>query len=188
MSAGRDSGRHALCGTAGPVCAFLVVVFLAVPATGQGLGRFFSTPEERARLDEIRANRDLIEPDPEPATQAAPQAPVVEQLSIEGLVIRSGGTGSAWVNGRPVFDGWTTREGVRVDAAPAGRSGGVKITLPSGADTIDLKPGQSIDVETGVVVEAYERKGLANGPSAFGSTAVDDNAKPEAAESGEDGG
>lgn len=170
------------------ICMFFLMACFAVAASSEELGRFFSTPGERAVLDEIRANRDLTEPAPAPVTPEAPPAPVVEELSIEGLVIRSGGADAAWINGRPVLDGWTTREGVRVDASSVGGSGRVKITLPSGAGTIDLKPGQKIDVDTGVVVEGYQRSEADIGASAFGSTAMDDSASPDGAESGADGG
>jgi hypothetical protein len=135
--------------------------------SAQELGRLFSTPDERAILDEIRRDRDMAIPESAPQPVATVEAPKVEQLTIDGLVIRSGGANSAWINGRPVSDGWTTREGVRVDTA-SGQSGGtVKFTLPSGAGTVALKPGQKIDVSSGVVVEVYERDSRLDAASAF---------------------
>jgi hypothetical protein len=147
---------------------FACVLGMWWPAgSAQELGRLFSTADERAVLDEIRRDRDVAIPEPEPQPVATVEAPKVEQLSIDGLVIRSGGANSAWINGRAVSGGWITREGVRVDTASVQGGGTVKFTLPSGVDTVELKPGQKIDVTTGVVVEVYERESRADAANVF---------------------
>ncbi len=149
----------------------VVLVLVSYDAEAQRLGRLFSTPEERALLDELRRERKIVAPDPQ-VTEIVPDTPTVEQVIINGVVLRSGGTSSAWINGRQVDAGARTREGVRVDTSPAG-GGRVKITLPSGAETIDLKPGQKIDVNSGVVVEAYERASGARAYTVFDRVAID---------------
>lgn len=179
MSKRREIGCQMRRGPIWLVCVFVVAVFsFPAPVMSQRLGRLFSTPEERTLLNELRNNRDLVAPEPEPLQQTTVEEPAVERLTIDGIVIRSGGANSAWVNGRPVSDGWTTREGVRVDAASVGRSGRVKITLPSGVDTIDLKPGQKIDVESGVVVEAYEPLAPSDRTSVFDSATPEPGGAP----------
>ncbi len=147
---------------------------ISVPheAEAQRLGRLFSTPEERALLDELRRDRRIIEPEPQSVVDIAPEAQMVEQVTIDGVVLRSSGANSAWINGQQVSGGARTRDGVRVDASAAG-GGQVKITLPSGADTIDLKPGQKIDVNSGVVLEAYERADDSRGYSVFDRVSSD---------------
>lgn len=152
----------------------LVAACMSVPhdADAQRLGRLFSTPEERALLDELRRDRRIIEPEPQSVVDIAPEIPTVEQVTIDGVVLRSSGANSAWINGQPVSGGARTRDGVRVDASAAG-GGQVKITLPSGADTIDLKPGQKIDVNSGVVLEAYERADGSRGYSVFDRVSSD---------------
>lgn len=149
--------------TLGVAAAFLL---LSQEAHAQRLGRLFSTPEERALLDELRRERNIVAPDPQAVVTAVPDVPAVEQVTIDGVVLRSSGADSAWINGRQVSGGARTREGVRVDTSTS-RGGRVKITLPSGADTIDLKPGQRIDVNSGVVVEAYERASDPGGDTVF---------------------
>ncbi len=147
---------------------FACVLGMWWPAgSAQELGRLFSTADERASLNEIRRDRHMAIPEPAPQPVAAVEPPKVEQLSIDGLVIRSGGANSAWINGRPVSGGWITREGVRVDTTSGQGGGTVKFTLPSGVDTVELKPGQKIDVTTGVVVEVYERESQLDAASAF---------------------
>ena len=156
------------------------LVLVSCNAEAQRLGRLFSTPEERALLDELRRERKIVAPDPQ-VTEIVPDAPTVEQVTINGVVLRSGGTNSAWINGRQVDAGARTREGVRVDTSPVD-GGRVKITLPSGAETIDLKPGQKIDVDSGVVVEAYERASGARAYTVFDRVAIEgeDSAEPDA--------
>ena len=147
-------------------------------AEAQRLGRLFSTPEERALLDELRRERHLVSPEPQSLVEVAPEIPNLEQVTIDGVVLRSSGANSAWINGRHVTGGDTTREGVRVDTSPAG-GGRVKITLPSGVETIDLKPGQKIDVNSGVVVEAYERGSGPRGLTVFDRVSRSDIVVPE---------
>ena len=148
-----------------------VMVIVPPVAEAQRLGRLFSTPDERALLDELRRERQIVDPDPQ-VLEVVPDSPSVEQVTINGVVLRSGGPDSAWVNGRHVDGGARTREGVRVDTS-ATRGGRVKIILPSGAETVDLKPGQKIDVESGVVVEAYEHSSGARSYTVFDRVSAD---------------
>jgi hypothetical protein len=150
--------------TFSPAAIGIGALLLTLPpvSDAQRLGRLFSTSDERALLDELRRERQIVDPDPQ-VVEVVPDAPSVEQVTINGLVLRSSGPDSAWVNGRQVDGGARTRDGVRVDTSVT-RGGRVKIILPSGAETIALKPGQKIDVESGVVVEGYERS---SGPRAY---------------------
>lgn len=155
------------------VTSGFAVAFLLLPqaADAQRLGRLFSTPDERALLDELRRERQIVDPDPQ-VVETVTDTPLVEQVTINGLVLRSSGVNSAWINGRQVDGGARTREGVQVDTS-ATQGGRVKITLPSGAETIDLKPGQRIDVDSGVVVEAYERSSGSRAYTVFDRVTAD---------------
>ena len=139
-------------------------------AEAQRLGRLFSTPEERLQLDELRRELEYgqpPEPEPEPdrIEVKVQRGPTFSQFTINGVVLRSGGGGSTWVNGTRVEQGAVTREGVRVDASDDGNQ--VKIVLPSGVHTIQLKAGQKIDVASGAVLEAFEFKGNETSRNAF---------------------
>ena len=152
----------AVAGSLFSVPAALVAQTAEISSTGQSersLGRLFLTPEERFQLDEARRSYEYgVAPEPatkvEEATNAGEQPPAFSQFTINGLVIRSSGTSSTWVNGSRLSQGEVTREGVKVDAMPDGQA--VKITLPSGVDSIQLKAGQKIDVASGAVLDAYE--------------------------------
>ena len=135
------------------------------PVPAQEIGRLFTTPTERIQLDEARRQAQLpaIEPEVEPTPQPVARSeepepePVVDRLTINGVVRRSSGPGTIWVNGAEVERGGRTRDGIVVQDTGRGVRG-VRIRLPSGADTIELKPGQEIDVSSGAVLESYERR------------------------------
>jgi hypothetical protein len=146
-----------------------------VGAEAQELGRLFTTPQERASLDEIRYQSRFAAPEPqpvpEPATQTSagepePTGPVISRLTVNGVVRRSGGPGTVWVNGDEVERGGITREGILVQGANR-QARNVRLQLPSGISSIELKPGQEIDVLSGTVLEPYEKGAGASGESAF---------------------
>jgi|GEM_PF-1994875 len=144
----------------------------ALPVSADELGRLFMTREQRANLNDIRYQSKFAPPpEPEPAPvakRATPQTqtPVVSSLMINGVVRPSRGAGTVWLNNQQVERGSVTREGIKVTSGPRG-SDGVRIKLPSGVDTIVLKPGQKIDVATGSVLEAYEADPNKDAKSAF---------------------
>ncbi len=130
---------------------------LALYASGvqaQPLGRLFSTPDERAALDQLRQEREYGTPLPTETSSADRVAPAPD-VTVNGVVLRSGGPDTSWINGSIITSGGVTPEGVRVET---GRAGGpsVRIVLPGSARAVRLKPGQKIDVLQGRVLDAYE--------------------------------
>ena len=124
---------------------------LVAPPDAAGLGRLFSTPQERAQLDAMRRRAEHEPPggnamQPEQVTDSA-------RLRVDGLVVREHGPDSVWINGEWVNRDGTTREGIRVLGEAGGR---VKILLPHGTAAIRLKAGQHVDLATGTVRDAYE--------------------------------
>lgn len=160
------------------VTALVAVSGVAQEAAAQRLGRLFTSADERAMLDTARYEAQLArqrpapEPEPEPEPQVVapapvqPQGPSISRLTINGVLRRRGGPGTVWINGDRVEGGETTREGIAVDSARTA-AGGVRLRLPSGTDTVALRPGQQIDVETGTVLEAYETTSHDGQGSAF---------------------
>jgi hypothetical protein len=150
------------------IAAVLVVLAAsaAPAANAQRLGRVFTTPEQRRALDEIRAQAEFAQPDvqaeqareavPIAAAAQQPSGPAISSLTINGVVRRSGGKTMVWVNGHEVEHGKLTRDGVLVESAQRS-SGDVRLRLPSGTESIALRPGQKIDVGSGLVLEPYEK-------------------------------
>jgi hypothetical protein len=80
-------------------CACLPVLLLAtwgssLAAVPAEPGRLFYTPYQRAQLEAARARN---------VTQARPAGPAFgpPPVRFDGMVIRSDGTGTRWVNGQP---------------------------------------------------------------------------------------
>lgn len=114
---------------------------VGVPAAADDLGRLFTTPAERARIDAVRAGRA-----PATTTDASVRIDAGDRLILNGSVVGSDGRRLVWLNGQRVEnDGHARlqRDGrVRLDWRDATRV---------------LKPGQILDRTTGEVYESYAR-------------------------------
>ena len=101
------------------------------------LGRLFNTPQERLQLN---ARRDENPVEAPPAAAPLPPAPPPAPLQLNGVIQRSNGQATVWVNQAPLpaQDGDVLRD----------RS--VSLRLPSGK-RVTLKPGQSYDEATGTI-------------------------------------
>jgi hypothetical protein len=123
------------------LCACLLACGPA-PAQMPPMGRLFSTPAEREQLDARRAGL------PAPsvafaAPLAAPAPPPPIPVTVDGIVRRSSGKTTVWLN----------REAQ--DAPPGSLAGSAaapayRIVLPSGA-SVAVKPGQKVDLSAGTV-------------------------------------
>ena len=75
------------------ICAVaLCLTLLCGPGRSEELGRLFFTPQERADLDRRGVQR-------EPAASQAPAE--TTQVRLDGIVRRSDGSATVWLNGRP---------------------------------------------------------------------------------------
>lgn len=164
--------------------AALLAVFTDAPAE-ESFGRLFFTIEERRTLDDMRDGD--IEPEvvkPQPGKTAV--APVVDVISFDGKVERSGGRGTTiWVNGRPVLTGNRTVEGIRIESS-RGTNGTTRFILPSsdaGETEFSLKVGQKIAVQSGKVLDAYEVRAAEDAESVFARESPADAAPTEETES-----
>jgi hypothetical protein len=137
-------------------------------AAAEQLGRFFLTPEQRVELERLRhappvpvvppAPPPVVEADlPPPVTELSreemlPPAPPPEvpPITVNGVVIRSGGQSTAWVNGQNTLEGDFSSENIRVDR-PRGES--VHIVTPEHLPDVTLKPGQTYDPATNTIID-----------------------------------
>jgi hypothetical protein len=130
------------------------VLFSGPAAAQEKLGRLFFTPAERDALDAQRkvagnlANRPVAQKGPE-----LPKALPPRMVTLNGVVRRSDGETTIWVNNQAVHErfrdvdvmpGSITRETVSVRLQGSGRQ-------------VKLKVGQSVDSSTGEVEENYRR-------------------------------
>ncbi|HEV7816107.1 MAG TPA: hypothetical protein VGP06_13535 [Janthinobacterium sp.] len=117
------------------------------------LGRLFASPGQRAELDARRNNGTLGAagaPATAPAAIVAPPPPPAAPVELNGIVKRSGGTSTIWLNNVAQSTGNDAFVGARA-ATPA-----LNVNTPSGR-TVILKPGQSYDANDGSVKEVHER-------------------------------
>lgn len=138
----------------------VAVLLMAAPAANAQLfGRLFTDPERRADLDVVRDEHEYGKPPkaPEPVEMrkdSKAHPPALPQMTINGVVLRSSGNDTSWVNGARILSGQATPEGIRVEPRRS-TSPAVRLVLPSGVDTTPIKPGQRIDVVSGTIVETY---------------------------------
>ena len=122
------------------------------------LGRLFLTPEQRTQLEAARAQRDrrLPGPEPEAAPVAKPQTP--EIITYSGVVRRSDGKSTVWINGRPVNERNHAQAENEISITAVQRDGAVSVAIPQADRRASLKVGQSLAVESGVIEESYLRR------------------------------
>ena len=160
-------------------CAFSALALAAGAHVQPGIGRLFFTPEQRVALDRMRDDAQGVdapvpataETSPEPAHESG-RAPRVGAVTIDGVVMRGDGQGVVWVNGKQAAVGTVTPDGVRVGASIA-RPGRVRIRIPGERGGLDLEPGQTVVVESGAVLDAYQNRRTASGVAASASAVAE---------------
>lgn len=132
--------------------AIMLACLFAPPAVADDppLGRLLLTPEQRAALDIARRNKIRAE-----ATHKPKAAPAERDVTVNGVVKRSDGVSTVWVNGRPVEG--ETDDGLRVYPL-AGTPASVVLHTPDDRRALKLKVGQRADLVTGRIAESYESR------------------------------
>lgn len=151
-------------GTTAALAALLVAVTGLSSAPVQALGRLFLTPKERIMLEKRRHAEQqqpqplvMTPPEPvEPEPEAAPP-PEVPSITVNGVVQRSDGESTAWVNGMNTQTGDLSSQSITVE--PKGIEGEkVRIKTPKHLPDVELKPGQTYQPTIGDIVDVYGPK------------------------------
>src|SRR5258706_2965875 len=142
MRAGMDHGKARRTGRQKIVSArsFMMasLLFCAGTAMSADFGRMFFTPEQRATLDDARKKNLRIEIGTE--NLQPPAAPTAQNLSVNGIVRRSDGKSTVWLNNRAVTE---PRAG-DINVVTGKNDNRVKLTDPASGHSVDLKVGQSV--------------------------------------------
>ena len=117
--------------------------------SAEPMGRLFFTPAQRNTLD---AGKQLAKP-----RQAAPSGP--RAATLNGVVTRSDGESTIWVNGTAYHD--RSPEGVQVKISPAAPAT-TSIRIPGKTAATRVKVGQRLDLNSGHVQEAFTRRQAIN--------------------------
>jgi hypothetical protein len=118
------------------LCALLLAAALPAPAAAQELGRLFFTPERREALDRQR-QFNL------PERREIPEDPT---LTIDGVVTRSSGKRTVWINGVPQDDAHAD-SGVAV--TPGRANPGKVVVRPEGGPAARASVGDTVNRSTG---------------------------------------
>jgi len=132
-------------------CTFCLggCLVLSLPAAAleqNALGRLFFTPQERTQMEFERdsgrqRNRQQSHKEP---------PPIPQQVQINGLVWRSSGRNTVWINGSQ-----SPPPGLQPDLSTL-QGAQIPIQLHSGPQS--LKPGQHLATENGNVVEGFNAR------------------------------
>jgi hypothetical protein len=124
---------------------FLLMIALlpghALCAGAEPLGRLFFSPDERAMLDRMRQK------------SGGSTLSAADRVTLNGLVRRSSGKTTAWINQLPQHENETS-QGVVVQQGQTSKPSAV-LLLPSGKK-VNLKAGQTFDAGKGKIREGYE--------------------------------
>ncbi len=148
----------------------VLVAALGTPGFAQepALGRLFLTPEQRAVLDNARRNKIRAEALAATA-EKKPKISPARSVTINGIVSRSDGESTVWVNGQPTEG--RTEDGMQVTVSPGSQSS-VVLREPEKGKQVRLKVGQRADLISGRIQEPYEQRRTAAlpPPAALGTT------------------
>lgn len=137
-------------------CALLLMAVIATSHATEPVGRLFTTPNERAVLNQMRMTKKEITPQKQEETivNAAP-IPVVlpDSVTLQGFVKRSDGKlGTVWINQQAVQE-TGKHENIEVGKISPNNHR-VPITLNANGKRLSLKAGQTFEPDTNKVRES----------------------------------
>ena len=152
--------------------AAVIIAFPAVAQQQEPIGRLFFTPAQRSSLDIARSQRARTTLATERTEEQQPLTPQEQTITYGGMVRRSDGKSTVWINGKPV----TEREPV-AGATVVGRvgsDGSVSLQNPQSGRIVSLKPGQSLELLSGTIEEGYTRRPVGPEPKPEAKPATSD--------------
>jgi len=129
--------------------AALLVAFAAISSLswGEPIGRLFFTPDERTNLDRARLTGGNTEQDS--ATE-----PQQETLTLNGIVKRSSGKTTEWIN-HTVQNESNFPPGSKMQISKS-RLPNFPVLVQKSGKTVSLKVGQTLNIDSGEIRENYQ--------------------------------
>ena len=156
-------------------CVLTAAIAPGPTVAQEPLGRLFFTPAQRASLDIARTRRAQTTLPGDRSEDAAATTPVAQSVTFNGMVRRSDGKSTIWINGRPF------NESEQTSGPVVGRirqDGGILLQLPQSGRSMELKVGQTVELLSGTIEEGYSRRPVQPEPKPAAKPATD--AKPAA--------
>ncbi len=134
----------------------LALLMLAPPAfAAEPIGRLFFTPDQRASLDAARDKRTRTTLSTEETTEKkAPPPPGSEVVTYGGMVRRSDGKTTVWLNNRALNEKDTVAGPMVGRVRP---DGSVTLQSPQSGRNLSLKVGERAELVSGRIEEGYSR-------------------------------
>ena len=135
------------------LAAVLLVGGARAADSDDDFGRFFTTPKQRERLDELRKSTSSIVINVKDEELNLDQdVKKVEQqnnaIKLKGIVTRSDGKNTAWINDSNTYEGDPASAITRVKEHEISSSG-IKLDLPGDKKSVHLKVGEAYDSAAG---------------------------------------
>ena len=115
-------------------------------------GRFYTTPRQRQQLEDLRNQRPQDEIVVEVAAETLQETTNeqnrlsnIDSITVNGLVYRSDGKNTAWINSNNVIQGSIVNQFTTVNENNV-HPDNVEITLPDNQSHVHLKVGQQFDI------------------------------------------
>lgn len=131
-----------------PLCALYVA---SVCADGSALGRLFTTPQQRAALDQMRHSGELR--DAQPLASESMTAPANEKITFNGMYIAPDGERHYWING-------SEKKPQSINVIRLDSSGVVTVKHAMRDSLVQMRAGQSLQPDTGKIARYYEKPEL----------------------------
>jgi hypothetical protein len=131
----------------------LALLPIAHACVAAELARMFYTPAQRATLDNARKQNIRIEIGNDSEQQPA-AAPVPQNVSVNGIIRRSDGKNTIWLNNRVVNE----QNPSGMNAAIGKSDNRVRLSVPDSGRSVDLKVGQTVEIVSGTIEESYLRR------------------------------
>ncbi len=126
---------------------FLTVIMLTLMSSNCfAVGTLFTTPAQRNNLNLMR-NGSL-------GQVIAPTNKTKKQIKLNGFVKRQNGINTAWINNIPTDEHGDHYSEVDLHAI---NKNNVKLSMPDGSGSIELRPGQVVDLTKNKIIEGYQR-------------------------------
>jgi len=140
--------------------ASLVAALATLPSAswGEPIGRLFFTPDERSNLDRARLTGGIAE------RQESALARQPESLTLNGLVKRSSGKTTVWIN--KLAQNETDLPPSSKNHASKSLQADFPVPVQKTGKTVTLKVGQTLNVDSGEIREIYQPPPRKEAPSA----------------------
>nr|VFK30308.1 MAG: hypothetical protein BECKMB1821G_GA0114241_106217 [Candidatus Kentron sp. MB] len=117
----------------------LLCIGFSAWADTPALGRLFFSEQERRELNRLREEKQS----PEKPIAEKKQTPLpTKSFTVNGIVARSNGNNTYWINGQPVPENALSHPGIHIIKHSNG--GPIKVEFPCGSRNVQLKPGQKV--------------------------------------------